>query len=187
MTPESKHRERFFKHVGQTSPFPTAFEVSRAQGCYLYDSEGRPFLDFIAGIAVNNVGHCHARVVAAVRKQAGTFAHTMVYGEHVQAPQVDLAAELATIAPSGMDAVYFLTTGAEANDAALKMAAKLTKRSKVCAFRGAYHGDTVGAMACFGDDSYRRPFRDLANRIRPHRYVVRRGAVWCSPRCNYSR
>lgn len=158
--------ERKFKaHVGQTSPFANGLQVARAEGCYLYDTEGREYLEFISGIAVCNVGHCHPDVVAAVQRQAARYAHTMVYGEHVQQPQVDMATALAEIAPKGLDCTYFLTTGAEANDAALKMAAKLTGRSKLVAFRGAYHGDTVGAMSCFGSEAFRAPFSRLLHPV----------------------
>ncbi len=151
----------FRRHVGQTSPFSYAFPVARARGCRLWDREGREYLDFISGIAVCNVGHCHPAVVDAVQRQASLYAHTMVYGEHVQEPQVALAREIAAVAPPGMDCTYFLTTGAEANDAALKLAVKLTGRGRIAAFRGAYHGDTLGALSCFGDTRFRDPFAAL--------------------------
>ena len=151
----------FHRYVCQTSPFSSAFPVARAEGCNLFDTNGRAYLDFIAGIAVNNVGHCHPEVVRAVQGQAAQYAHTMVYGEHAQAAQVELAREIAAIAPPGMDCTYFLTTGAEANDAALKMAVKLTGRRGVVAFHGAYHGDTLGALSCFGDIHFREPFGAL--------------------------
>lgn len=154
-------RELFFQHVGQTSPFANGLEVARAEGCYIYDTSGKQYLDFIAGIAVCNVGHCHPHVVQAVQRQAGSYAHTMVYGEHIQEQQVRLAHKIAQLAPAGLETTYFLTTGAEANDAALKLAVKLTGRSRLAAFRGGYHGDTVGALACFGDEWYRRPFARL--------------------------
>ncbi|MGC8740963.1 MAG: aspartate aminotransferase family protein [Candidatus Sumerlaeaceae bacterium] len=162
--------ELFFKHVGQTSPFPTKFPVARAEGCYLYDFEGRAYLDFIAGISVTNVGHGHPRVLEAVVEQARRYAHTMVYGEHLQQAQVELAAELTRLTPSGFDSVYFLTTGAEANDAALKLAAKATRRGVFCAFHGAYHGDTVGATSCFGRESFREPYAQILLPVRFLRY-----------------
>jgi acetylornithine/succinyldiaminopimelate/putrescine aminotransferase len=158
---QSSARENFFRHVCQTSPFSAAFEVQRASGCLIYDSTGREYLDFISGIAVTNVGHCHPAVVDAVVAQARNYAHTMVYGEHVQMPQVELARAIAEVAPAGLDSVYFLSTGSEANDAALKMAAKLTGRTKFCAFQGAYHGDTVGALSCLGDEAFRAPFAPM--------------------------
>ena len=154
-------KNRFLKHVAQTSPFSHAFSVDRAEGTRLWDVDGKEFLDFVAGIAVTNVGHCHPEVVEAVCRQARLYAHTMVYGEHVQAPQVELAEEIARVAPEGMDCTYFLTTGAEANDAALKLAVKLTGRGRIAAFHKAYHGDTLGALACFGEERFRHAFVPL--------------------------
>lgn len=160
----------FDAHVAQTSPFSTRFTVSRAEGCYLFDATGRRYLDFISGIAVTNVGHCHPKVVQAVIDQSQRYAHTMVYGEHIQEPQVVLAAEIAQKAPPGLDSVYFLSTGAEATDAALKLAAKLTGRRLFCAFHGGYHGDTVGAASCFGSSAFRKPFEHLLLPVRFLRY-----------------
>ncbi|PKO14814.1 aspartate aminotransferase family protein [candidate division BRC1 bacterium HGW-BRC1-1] len=154
-------KDSFLKHVAQTSPFSHAFPVARAEGCRLWDTDGKQYLDFVAGIAVTNVGHCHPEVVEAVCRQAHLYAHTMVYGEHVQEPQVQLAEAIARVAPEGMDCTYFLTTGAEANDAALKLAVKLTGRSWIVAFHKAYHGDTLGALACFGEERFRHSFEAL--------------------------
>lgn len=150
--------EKFLQYVGQTSPFDPGPEVAAARGCYLYSSDGRAWLDFISGIAVTNVGHCHPDVTQAVVDQAKAYAHTMVYGEHVQRPQVELARAIVDVAPEGLDCVYFLTTGAEANDAALKLAVKHTGRRRFVAFDNAYHGDTIGALACFGSRHFRDQF-----------------------------
>lgn len=150
--------DKFQKFVGQTSPFDPGLEVVSARGCYLHGSDGRTWLDFISGIAVTNVGHCHPAVTRAVVEQAKAYAHTMVYGEHVQRPQVELAQAIADVAPEGLNCVYFLTTGAEANDAALKLAVKHTGRRRFVAFDNAYHGDTIGALACFGSRHYRDQF-----------------------------
>lgn len=160
----------FDAHVAQTSPFSTRFMVSRGEGCYLFDTTGRRYLDFISGIAVTNVGHSHPKVVEAVIEQAQRYAHTMVYGEHIQEPQVLLAYEIARKAPEGLDSVYFLSTGAEATDAALKLAAKLTGRRIFCAFHGAYHGDTIGAASCFGSPDFRKPFQHVLLPVRFLRY-----------------
>lgn len=157
--------EAFRRHVGQTSPFPNGLEVVSARGCRLFGPHGQSWLDFISGIAVLNVGHCHPDVVEAVCSQVRLYAHTMVYGEHLQRPQIELAAEIASVAPEGLDATYFLTTGAEANEAALKMAAKLTGRRRIVAFRKAYHGDTLGALSCFGEERFRAPFAPLLNPV----------------------
>lgn len=94
------------------------------------------------------------------------YAHTMVYGEHVQKPQVELAEQIVSVAPAGLDSLYFLTTGAEANDAALKLAVKLSGRRKIFACKNAYHGDTIGALSCFGDSTFREPFRELLHETR---------------------
>lgn len=153
--------QKFSRFVGATSPFAPTLEVQRGAGSWLYGTDGRRYLDFISGIAVTNVGHCHPRVVKAVRDQAALYAHTMVYGEHVQASQVLMAEKIVSVAPAGLDCVYFLTTGAEANDAALKLAVKRTGRRRFIAFTGAYHGDTVGAMSCFGSEHFRGQFSGL--------------------------
>jgi 4-aminobutyrate aminotransferase-like enzyme len=168
MDPKTRHdlEKLFLEHIAQTSPFSSRFPVVRAEGCYFYDSNGKEYIDFIAGIAVTNAGHCHPRIVQAVEKQIRCYAHTMVYGEHIQAPQVELAARLVSVAPPGLNCVYFLTTGAEANDAAIKMAAKLTGRKTFCAFHGAYHGDTVGAASCFGHAGFRAPYDHILLDVR---------------------
>jgi len=152
---------KFAQYVAQTSPFPPSLRVARANGRWLFDETGRRYLDFISGIAVTNVGHCHPKLVQAVVDQATTYAHTMVYGEHIQQAQVELAEAIVSRAPASLNCVYFLTTGAEANDAALKMASKHTGRRRFVAFRRAYHGDTVGAMSCFGSGHFRDQFPGL--------------------------
>ena len=153
--------EKFWQYVGQTSSFPPSLQVDHAAGNWITDADGRRYLDFISGIAVTTVGHCHPKVVKAVQAQAASYAHTMVYGEHIQSPQVLLAEKIASIAPAGLDCTYFLTTGAEANDAALKLAVKHTRRRRFVAFRHAYHGDTAGAMSCFGSSHFREQFPGL--------------------------
>lgn len=154
-------RQKFLSFVGQTSSFSPGLEIARAEGNYIWTTDGRKYLDFISGISVTNLGHCHPEIIKAVQSQAAQYAHTMVYGEHIQMPQVLLAEKIVSVAPLGLDCVYFLTTGAEANDAALKLAAKQTGRSRFVACSGAYHGDTVGAMSCFGQDEFRCQFPGL--------------------------
>lgn len=160
-SPSDALLDGFRRHVGQTSHYPPSLEVEKAAGCRITDSGGKQYLDFIAGIAVTSVGHCHPAVVQAVQEQAAKYAHTMVYGEHVQRPQVEFARAVARLAPPPLDAVYLLTTGAETNDAALKMAAKLTGRQRFIAFEGAYHGCTLGALSCLGDSHFREAFQPL--------------------------
>ena len=164
MTDNNLHK-KFWQFVGQTSPFPPSFQVASAQGNQITDADGKCYLDFISGIAVTNVGHCHPAVTEAVCRQASLYAHTMVYGEHIQEAQVLLAEKIVGVAPAGLDCVYFLTTGAEANDAALKLAVKYTGRTRFVAFRHAYHGDTAGALSCFGSSQFRDQFPGLLAQV----------------------
>jgi acetylornithine/succinyldiaminopimelate/putrescine aminotransferase len=171
--------ETFRRHVAQTSPSPLALEIARAEGSTVVDVSGRRYLDFLAGIGVANVGHAHPEVVAAVREQAGRYLHAMVYGEYVQAPQVELAAQLAACLPPSLSMAYFTNSGAEAIEGAIKTARKSTGRSKLVAFDGAFHGDTTGALSLGGNPVYRDPFEPLlANVIRlPFGEALALGAI----------
>lgn len=153
--------ERFRRHVAQTSAEPLALEVASADGCTVTDVHGRRYLDFLSGIGVANIGHTHPEVVAAVRAQAQRYLHAMVYGEYVQAPQVELAARLAGVLPASLSMVYFTNSGTEAIEGAIKTARKHTGRHKLVAFEGAFHGDTTGSLALGGNPVYRDPFEPL--------------------------
>ena len=136
-------------------------EVVRAGGATVYTRDGREYLDFLAGIGVNNVGHSHPDVVAAVQEQAGKYLHAMVYGEYIQEPQVRLAQLLGTVTPEPLAVVYFTNSGTEANEGALKLAKKYTGRRRLVAFVNSYHGDTHGSLSVTGRDVYRTPFLPL--------------------------
>lgn len=160
----SKSRPRFElfrRHVCQTSDAPLGLEVVRAAGSWVYTADGQAYLDFLAGICVNNVGHAHPAVVAAVQAQAEKYLHAMVYGEYVLEPQVEYAARLAEVAPGDLSVVYFTNSGTEANEGALKLAKKYTGRRRLVAFEGGYHGDTHGSLSVTGREVYRRPFEPL--------------------------
>src|SRR5262245_29016424 len=137
----------FRQHVCQTSPEPLGLEVVEARGATLVTRDGRRFIDLLAGIGVNNVGHAHPAVVAAIKEQASLYLHAMVYGEYVLEPQVRLAARLAGLAPAPLSVVYFTNSGTEAVEGALKLAKKATGRRGLVAFSGSYHGDTQGALS----------------------------------------
>lgn len=158
---EAAARRRFTRFVAQTSDSPRGIVVARARGSRVYDAAGRSYLDLLAGIGVAAIGHCHPAVVAAVREQMGRYAHVMVYGEDVLAPQIELAERLAARLPTRLSSVYLTSSGAEAIEGALKLVRKATGRSRVLAFAGAYHGDTTGALALGGNPFYREPFRPL--------------------------
>jgi acetylornithine/N-succinyldiaminopimelate aminotransferase len=154
-------REMFLRHVAQTSPAPIGLEVVRAEGSWLYTADGRRYLDLIAGIGVAALGHGHPAVLDAIAAQARRHLHVMVYGEYVIEAQVRLAERLAGLLPAGLERVYFTNSGAEAIEGALKAARKYTRRSRFVAFDGAYHGDTIAALALMGNPAFRAPFEPL--------------------------
>jgi len=154
-------RQAFLRHVCQTSPAPLGIVVARAEGATIWDVDGREYLDLLSGIGVANVGHGHPDVIAAVQAQAARYLHVMVYGEAVEEPQVRLAQRLAEIAPAGLSVAYFCNSGTEAIEGAVKLARKATRRLRLIAFRGGYHGDTIGALSLCDNSTYRAPFEPL--------------------------
>ncbi len=155
------NRQLFQQHVAQTSPAPVGIEIISASGSYLYDVDGKKYLDMIGGISVCNIGHSHPRVVEAVQKQAADYMHVMVYGELVQSPQVKYAELLAKHLPASLDCVYFTNSGAEATEGALKLARRATGRTDIISCNKSYHGNTLGALAVMGDEYWRNAFRPL--------------------------
>jgi acetylornithine/succinyldiaminopimelate/putrescine aminotransferase len=154
-------RQLFLNHVAQTSDFPLSLEIEKAAGIYMYDTSGKQYIDLIAGISVSNVGHCHPKVVKAIQKQAETYMHLMVFGEYIQNPQVALGKLLSDNLPSNLESTYFVNSGSEAIEGALKLAKRYTGRHEIIAFRNAYHGSTQGALSVMGNEDFKRPFRPL--------------------------
>lgn len=154
-------RQLFLQHVAQTSPAPLALEIVRAEGVYLYDASGHAYIDLIAGISVSNVGHRHPHVVGAIKAQLDKYMHLMVYGEYVQSPQVLLAQRIAQLLPAPLSSCYFVNSGAEAVEGALKLAKRFTGRTGLVSFRNAYHGSTHGALSMMGDEFFKQAFRPL--------------------------
>ncbi len=154
-------REIFLRHVAQTSPASLAFEIERASCATLYDTKGNSYIDLIGGISVANLGHGHPRVLAAIREQLDKYLHVMVYGEFVQSPQVRYAQRLCSLLPSSLNSVYFTNSGAEAVEGAMKLAKRVTNRSRIISFKGSYHGSTQGALSAIGDEYWRQAFRPL--------------------------
>ena len=157
-------RKQFLAHVGQTSPSPMLVEVERAEGVYFYTPEGKRYYDLIAGVSVSNVGHANPEVVKAVQEQAAKYMHVMVYGELVETPQVRYAKLLADNLPVDIDSIYFLNSGAEAVEGALKLAKRFTGRTELISMRRAYHGSTHGAMSMMGQpegEEWKQAFRPL--------------------------
>jgi acetylornithine/succinyldiaminopimelate/putrescine aminotransferase len=155
----------FERHVAHTSPEPIGLVVDRALGPWVYAADGKRYLDLLSGIGVANIGHTHPDVVEAVAKQSARHHHVMVYGEYVQETQALYAAELAAVLPNGLDSVFFVNSGTEAIEGALKLARKATGRSGFVAFEGGYHGDTMGALSIGGIERYRAPFEPLLSPV----------------------
>jgi len=147
-------RQLFLQHNAQTSPEPLMLEFVRAKGIYIYDAQDKKHIDLIAGIGVSNVGHCHPAVVKAIKDQAETYMHLMVYGEYVQSPQVNFAKALADILPESLSCTYFLNSGTEAVEGAMKLAKRYTGRKGFIACKNAYHGSTQGAESLMESDFY---------------------------------
>jgi acetylornithine/N-succinyldiaminopimelate aminotransferase len=155
----------FRRHVAQTSDSPRGLAVTRASGSRVFTRDGRSYVDLLAGIGVASIGHAHPEVARAVARQAQRYTHVMVYGEDVLEPQVRLATRLAQLLPPTLSVSYFTNSGAEAIEGALKLVRKATRRERVLAFEGAFHGDTTGALALGGNPFYREPFRPLVGGI----------------------
>jgi acetylornithine/N-succinyldiaminopimelate aminotransferase len=154
-------RQLFLQHNAQTTLEPLLLEFNKANGMYLYDSQGKKYMDLIAGIGVSNVGHCHPAVVAAVQEQAANYMHIMVYGEFVQSPQVNFAKALADVLPSNLNCTYFVNSGTEAVEGAMKLAKRYTNRSEIIACYNSYHGSTQGALSLMGNEEFKQAYRPL--------------------------
>jgi acetylornithine/N-succinyldiaminopimelate aminotransferase len=155
------NRQLFLRHLGQTSLTPMMLEIVRAEGVFMYGTDGKKYLDLISGVSVSNTGHCHPKIVEAVKNQVGTYMHLMVYGEIIQSPQVKYAERLAEILPPELDTCYFVNSGSEAVEGALKLAKRVTGRSRIISFKNSYHGSTHGALSIQGSEQYRNAFRPL--------------------------
>ncbi|WP_282072485.1 aspartate aminotransferase family protein [Polaribacter atrinae] len=151
----------FFKYQAQTSPHPFALEISKAKGSYIYDTSGKEYLDFVAGVSANSLGHNHPKVTNAIKEQLDAYAHVMVYGEFIQQPQVELCKLLAQNSPKNLNAVYITNSGTEATEGALKLAKRVTNRSEIIAAKNSYHGNTMGSMSVSGVEKQNQAFRPL--------------------------
>ena len=164
------NRQLFLRHVAQTSDLSLQFEIKNAVGIHFYDPSGRAYLDLVSGVTVSALGHGHPEVVKAVKSQADRYMHTMVYGEFIQSPQVAYAAWLAERLPGRLDNVYFVNSGSEAIDGAMKLAKRVTGRPGFRAFRNAYHGGTHGALSIMGDERTRSGYLPLLPGVKHPRF-----------------
>jgi acetylornithine/succinyldiaminopimelate/putrescine aminotransferase len=155
------NRQLFLSHVAQTSPTPIGLEIVKAQGIKMWDINGKEYIDLISGFSVCNIGHSNAAVIKAVKDQVDQYMHLIVYGEFIETPQVAYAKLLTDHLPSSLNSVYFTNSGAEATEGAMKLAKRVTGRSKIIACNKAYHGSTQGALSVMGDEYWRNAFRPL--------------------------
>ncbi len=156
----------FLEFQGQTNQHPFLIDVDRAEGIYIYDKENKSYMDMIAGVAVNNIGHCHPKVADAMKLQIDKFLHVMVYGEFIQDSQLNFSKNLTSFLPASLNCVYTVNSGTEANEAALKLVKRVTGRTELVSFRGSYHGATHGSMSVSGNEIKKQAFRPLLPDVR---------------------
>jgi acetylornithine/succinyldiaminopimelate/putrescine aminotransferase len=159
-------QDTFFNHLAQTSPYPYLISIERAEGIYLYSPEGKRYTDLISGIGVSNVGHRHPHVVKAIKDQVDKHLHVMVYGEFIQASSNRLAEKLVSLLPPTLSCCYFVNSGTEANEGALKLAKRFTGRTEIVSFRKSYHGSTHGSLSVSGNEVKKQKFRPLLPDVR---------------------
>jgi len=159
-------RQQFLAHIAQTSDAPLALEITRSEGVYLFDVDGKAYIDLIAGIGVSSLGHRHPAVVQAIKDQTDRYLHTMVYGEYVLSPQVELAQKLVSHLPDRLDSVYLVNSGTEATEGAMKLAKRYTGRSEFISAYRSYHGSTQGAVSLMSDTYFTQAYRPLLPGIR---------------------
>ena len=154
-------KQEFFKYQAQTTPFAAGFEVEKAAGNYIYGKDGNAYLDFVAGVSANTLGHSHPKVVNAIKEQADRYLHVMVYGEYAQEKPVAICQLLAEATPEPLEVTYLVNSGAEAIDGALKLAKRYTGREEIISMKNSYHGNTHGALSVSGNEVHKREFRPL--------------------------
>lgn len=152
----------FKRYLAQTSDFtPFIVDVERAEGVYIWDKSGKQYLDFTSGMCANNLGNRHPQVVSAIEKQLQKFSYTMVYGEFIQQPQIDFAEKICSLLPPNLQQLFYVNSGSESIEGAIKLARLNNHRSEIISFKNAYHGSTLGAMSVVGDENFRNPFRPI--------------------------
>jgi acetylornithine/succinyldiaminopimelate/putrescine aminotransferase len=159
-------RQLFLQHLAQTTDFPLALEIEKAEGLYLFDVSGKKYMDLISGISVSNVGHRHPKVISAIQQQLEKYLHLMVYGEFIQAPQVQLAKLLADNLPAQLNCTYFVNSGSEAVDGAVKLAKRVSGKTEIICFKNAYHGSTQGVLSIGGNENFKNAYRPLIPDVR---------------------
>lgn len=154
-------QNEFFKYQAQTSPHPLAMEISHAKGSYIFDKNGKSYLDFVAGVSACSLGHSHPKVVNAIKEQADQYLHVMVYGEYIQEPALELAKLMASHLPEPLESTYLVNSGTEAIEGSLKLARRYTGRTEIIAAKNSYHGNTMGSLSLMDYEERKAPFLPL--------------------------
>lgn len=160
------NKNKFLNGLAQTNPNPLLIEVEHADGIYIYDKQGNKYVDMIAGLCVNNVGHNHPKIINAIKSQLDKHLHVMVYGEFIQQAQLDLSKNLMQLLPDNLDCVYAVNSGTEANEAAIKLCRAYTERTEIIAFNGAYHGSTNGSLSISSGEKRKKNFKPLLPNVK---------------------
>jgi len=160
-------KEDFFTYQAQTTSYPLALEISHAKGSYIFDTKGKKYLDFVAGVSACSLGHCHPRVVNAIKAQLDKYLHVMVYGEFIQEPAVELTKLLAKNLPHSLQTTYLVNSGTEAIEGAMKLARRATGRTEILYAHNAYHGNTMGSMSVMGFEERKKAFEPLVPDCHP--------------------
>ncbi len=176
-------RDLFFKHIAQTSPSPLGIEIQRAEGVFLFSPDGKKILDLVSGVCVSSTGHGNKEVTSAIVRQVENHLHLMVYGEMIQAPQVEHAALLTSLLDNSLNSVYYVNSGSEANEAALKLAKRVTGRREMISFYGSYHGSTHGALSMMGSEDFKNSFRPLLPGVKHIRFNSFEDLEYITDRC----
>ena len=158
-------RQLFFQHLALPSAHTLALEIEKAEGIYLFDSDGKKYIDLVSGVSVSNVGHRHPMIIKAIKNQLDKYMHLMVYGKYIQTPQVDLATKLSENLPENLNSTYFVNSGSEAIEGALKLIKRYTGKTEIIAFKNGYHGGTHGALSLLGNEKLKYAFRPLLPNI----------------------
>lgn len=156
----------FFKYQAQTTKHPLAMTISHANGSYIYDTNQKAYLDFVAGVSATPLGHNHPKVIKAIKVQLEQYLHVMVYGEYIQKPAVELCKLLAKNLPYPLETTYLVNSGTEAIEGALKLVKRATGRSEIISAFNAYHGNTMGSMSVMGYEERKQVFRPLVPDVR---------------------
>ncbi len=159
-------KQDFLRYQAQTSDYALGLEIEQAKGSYIYAKDGKVYLDFVAGLSVCNLGHCHTKVIDAIQKQSDKYLHVMVYGEYIQTPQLELCKTLASFLPSDLSCTYLVNSGTEAIEGSLKLAKRYTGRSEIVSCKDAYHGNTQGSMSVMGIEASKRAYRPLLPNVK---------------------